>query len=337
MTNSVKKIILAYSGGLDTSVILRWLIETYKCEVVAFAADLGQEEELSGLDEKARATGASKLYVEDLREEFVQDFVFPALRASAVYEGCYLMGTSLARPLIAKRQIEIAHQEEAMFVSHGSTGKGNDQVRFELTYYALDPLITVLSPWKMPEFLVRFQGRPDMLDYAAQHGIDVKATVSKPYSEDANLIHISHESGVLEDPAVQAGEHVYSWTRSPKEAPDSVNVLDAFLGKRDMGRNELVVEGTQAKMVLRKNEWVFIPPHEGPMINRDTNIELGNSPKPQLYNLSMDIGQIKNVAEEHGDIADKMSSRLDEILKSEWTRSVELEAEKPNKQDAGDA
>ena len=186
-SEKIDKVVLAYSGGLDTSVILKWLKETYNCEVICFAADVGQAEELGGLEEKAFATGASKLYVEDLREEFVRDFVFTALKANAVYEGVYLMGTSLARPLIAKRHIEIAHKEGARAVSHGATGKGNDQVRFELTYYALQPDIKVIAPWREWEFA----GRTDLIAYAEAHAIPVTATVDKPYSMDRNLMHVS--------------------------------------------------------------------------------------------------------------------------------------------------
>jgi argininosuccinate synthase len=215
----MEKVVLAYSGGLDTSVILKWLVEK-KYEIIAFVADVGQNEDLEAVSRKAEATGASKVYVEDLKEELVTDYVFAAIKANAIYEGRYLLGTSLARPLIAKRQVEIAHLEKAPYLAHGATGKGNDQVRFELSYFALDPAIKVLSPWKDPEFLAAFQGRSDLLAYAAAHGIDVKASKAKPFSEDANLIHISHESGILEDPAAPASEDVFSWTKSPQAAPD---------------------------------------------------------------------------------------------------------------------
>src|SRR5215475_8069444 len=212
----IDKVVLAYSGGLDTSVILRWLKETYNCEVVCFAADVGQAEELSGLEEKALATGASKLYVEDLREEFARDFVFTALKANAVYEGVYLMGTSLARPLIAKKQIEIAQREGAQAVAHGATGKGNDQVRFELTYYALEPNIKVIAPWREWEF----NSRSDLIAYAERHQIPVTATKEKPYSMDRNLMHISYEGGILEDPWAEPPADIFILTRSPEEAPD---------------------------------------------------------------------------------------------------------------------
>jgi argininosuccinate synthase len=192
----VKKVVLAYSGGLDTSVILRWLIETYECEVIAFVADLGQGEELAPVRAKARKTGASKVYVEDVKDEFVRDFIFPSLMANAVYEGSYLLGTSIARPLIAKKQIEVARKEKAEAVSHGATGKGNDQVRFELTYYALMPGIRVIVPWREWEF----SSRTDLVNYAKRHGIPTPVTAKKPYSSDRNLMHISFEGGILEDP-----------------------------------------------------------------------------------------------------------------------------------------
>ena len=218
MADQVKKVVLAYSGGLDTSVILKWLIETYKCEVIAFAADIGQEEELHGLREKAQKTGASKIYIDNLQEEFVSDFVFPALRANAIYEGTYLMGTSLARPLIGKRQIEIALAEGADAVSHGSTGKGNDQVRFELTYTALDPAIKIISAWRDPNWF--FDSRGSMIDYARKHGIPVATTKEKPYSSDRNLLHISHEGGILEDPWMEPHEEMFVLTTAPERAPD---------------------------------------------------------------------------------------------------------------------
>jgi argininosuccinate synthase len=210
------KVVLAYSGGLDTSVILRWLKETYGCEVICFAADVGQAEELGGLEEKAHATGASKLYVEDLREEFVRDFVFTAIKANAVYEGIYLLGTSLARPLIARKQIEIARKEGARAVAHGATGKGNDQVRFELTYYALEPNIRVIAPWREWEF----KSRSDLIAYADQYHIPITATKEKPYSMDRNLMHISYEGGILEDPWAEPPAEIFILTRSPEEAPD---------------------------------------------------------------------------------------------------------------------
>ena len=196
-----KKVVLAYSGGLDTSVILKWLANK-GFEVIAYVANVGQEEDFEQIKKKALDTGATRVYIEDLREEFVIDYIFPAFKANAIYEGRYLLGTALARPVIAKRQIEVAARENAAYVSHGATGKGNDQVRFELAYYALNPAIKVISPWKEQEFLDQFKGRPDMLAYAQKYGIEVKATADKPYSEDDNLLHISHESGILEDPAL---------------------------------------------------------------------------------------------------------------------------------------
>jgi argininosuccinate synthase len=225
----VKKVVLAYSGGLDTSVILRWLIETYECEVVAYCADLGQEEELEGVREKAIKTGASKVYIDDLREPFVKDYVFPMLRANAVYEGSYLLGTSIARPLIAKRQIEIAVEENADAVSHGATGKGNDQVRFELTYYALKPDVKVIAPWRTWEL----DSRGKLIDYAARHGIAVPVTKAKPYSMDRNLFHISYEGGILEDPWSEPPADMFVWTRSPEQAPDKPEYIEIEYVKGD--------------------------------------------------------------------------------------------------------
>src|SRR5499433_2582291 len=226
-TEQIEKVVLAYSGGLDTSVILRWLKETYRCEVICFAADVGQAEELGGLEEKAMATGASKLYVEDLRDEFVRDFVYTAVKANAVYEGVYLLGTSLARPLIAKRQIEIAQKEGADAVAHGATGKGNDQVRFELTYYALQPDIKVIAPWREWEF----KGRSDLIAYAKEHDIPVTATAEKPYSTDRNLMHISYEGGILEDPWAGPPENIFQLTRSPEKATGEAEYVDIAFEK----------------------------------------------------------------------------------------------------------
>lgn len=217
MKQKIKKVILAYSGGLDTSVILKWLIETYQCEVVCFAANIGQKEELDGLKEKAIKTGASKIYIDDLQEEFAHDFVFPALRANAIYEGTYLLGTSLARPLIAKRQLEIAAMERADAVCHGATGKGNDQVRFELTYMALKPDIKIIAAWKDDNWM--FDSRASMIDYAKKHKIPIPITKAKPYSSDRNLLHISHEGGILEDPWAEPPEDMYVLTASPEKAP----------------------------------------------------------------------------------------------------------------------
>jgi argininosuccinate synthase len=220
-----EKVVLAYSGGLDTSVILKWMINR-GFEVVAYIADLGQEEDFKTAEEKALKLGASKVYVEDLREEFVTDYIFPAIRANAIYEGVYLLGTSLARPLIAKKQIEIAKKENAGYVSHGATGKGNDQVRFEIAYLTLNPKIKIFAPWKNDEFLSEFKGRADMLEYAAKNGIPVKATKQAPYSTDANLMHISYESGVLEDPKLRPDEGMFEMTVSPQKAPDRETLIE---------------------------------------------------------------------------------------------------------------
>ena len=219
---AIKKIVLAYSGGLDTSVMLRWLRERYECEVVCYCADVGQGEELEGLEAKARETGASKLYVVDLREEFVRDYVWTAVKANAVYEGVYLLGTSLARPLIAKRQIEVARMEGADAVAHGATGKGNDQVRFELTYYALEPQIKVVAPWRKWEF----KGRSDLIAYAEKHDIPIKATHAKPYSTDRNLMHVSYEGGILEDPWAEPPADLFQMTEAPEEAKPEPEYLE---------------------------------------------------------------------------------------------------------------
>ncbi|MCX8069123.1 MAG: argininosuccinate synthase, partial [Thermodesulfovibrionales bacterium] len=218
----MKKIVLAYSGGLDTSVAIKWLKEKYKAEIIAFCADLGQQEDLESVKEKAIKTGASKVYVDDLREEFVKDFIFPMLRANAVYEGTYLLGTSIARPLIAKRQIEIAAIEGADAVSHGATGKGNDQVRFELTYYALNPSIKVTAPWREWEF----DSRQSLIDYAQKNSIPVTATKDKPYSTDRNILHISYEGGILEDPWIEPPSDMFTMMVSPQEAPDSPEIIE---------------------------------------------------------------------------------------------------------------
>jgi len=247
----VRKVVLAYSGGLDTSVILKWLIETYKCEVIAFAADIGQEEELDGLREKAQKTGASKVYIDNLQKEFVRDFVFPALRANAIYEGTYLMGTSLARPLIAKRQIEIAAAEGADAVSHGATGKGNDQVRFELTYTALNPAIRIISAWRDPKWF--FDSRASMIDYAQKHGIPVATTKEKPYSSDRNLLHISHEGGILEDPWMEPKEDMFVLTTAPERAPDLATYVEIDFQKG----NPVAINGVKmspAKLLRSMNK-----------------------------------------------------------------------------------
>ncbi len=214
---SVSRVCLAYSGGLDTSVILRWLIEHHGCEVVAYCADVGQEEELSGLPDKAKATGAVDCVVRDLREEFVRDYVYPSVRGNAVYEGTYLLGTALARPLIAKHQIDVARETGCDAVAHGATGKGNDQVRFELAYRALAPELAVIAPWRDWDL----RSRTDCMAYAQKHGIPVTATVKKPYSIDRNLLHISFEGGILEDPWRAPEEAMFVMTVSPEDAPDA--------------------------------------------------------------------------------------------------------------------
>jgi argininosuccinate synthase len=212
----IRRVCLAYSGGLDTSVILHWLRDRYGCEVVAFTADVGQEEELAGLPEKARRTGAVDCVVRDLREEFVRDFVFPAIRGNAVYEGTYLLGTALARPLIAKHQAQVARETGCDAVAHGATGKGNDQVRFELSFRALAPELEIIAPWRDWEL----RSRADCIAYCEKHGIPVTATLEKPYSIDRNLMHCSFEGGVLEDPWREADETMFLMTRSPEDAPD---------------------------------------------------------------------------------------------------------------------
>ncbi len=222
MTEQVKKVVLAYSGGLDTSVILRWLIETYDCEVVAFSADIGQGEELDTIEEKALKTGASKVYIDDLKEPFIRDYVFPAFRANVLYEGQYLLGTSIARPLIARRQIEIANLEGADAVSHGATGKGNDQVRFELCYYALKPDIQVVAPWRIWDLT----SRTALMAFAEKFGIAVLSTRKKPYSTDRNMLHISYEGGILEDPWNAPTEDIFTLTVSPKDAPDAAEEIE---------------------------------------------------------------------------------------------------------------
>lgn len=218
----VNKVVLAYSGGLDTSVVIKWLKETYNCEVIAFYADIGQEEDIKAIRQKALRTGASKFYSMDLKEEFVRDYVFPMLRANAVYEGTYLLGTSIARPLIAKKQIDVAKKEGADAVSHGATGKGNDQVRFELTYYALNPDIKVIAPWREWSF----NSRQSLIDYAKKHGIPVTATKKKPYSTDRNLFHISYEGGILEDPWAEPPADMFTLSTSPEKAPSKPVYLE---------------------------------------------------------------------------------------------------------------
>ena len=251
-TGDVKKVVLAYSGGLDTSVILKWLEETYGCEVVTFTADLGQGEELEPARAKAEMFGIKEIYIEDLREEFVRDYVFPMFRANAVYEGVYLLGTSIARPLIAKRQIEIAHETGADAVSHGATGKGNDQVRFELGYYALDPDIKVIAPWREWDLT----SRTKLLDFAEKHQIPIAKDKrgEAPFSVDANLLHISAEGKVLEDPWVEPEEYVYSRTVSPEDAPDKPTYIEIDFEQGD----PVAIDGEKlspAALLTRLNEF----------------------------------------------------------------------------------
>ena len=219
------KIVLAYSGGLDTSALVSWLKEKHQAEIIAFCANIGQEEELKGLDKKARETGAKKVYIDDLREEFAGDFIFPMMQAGAIYEGQYLLGTSIARPLIAKRMVEIAREEKATAIAHGATGKGNDQVRFELAAAALAPDIRVIAPWRDKEFRAQFPGRAAMIQYCREKGIPVEASAEKPYSMDRNLLHISYEAGGLEDPWLDASapahRNMYKLSVSPEDAPDT--------------------------------------------------------------------------------------------------------------------
>ncbi|GBE04213.1 MAG TPA: argininosuccinate synthase [Nitrospirae bacterium] len=274
----INKVVLAYSGGLDTSIVINWLIETYGCEVIAYCADLGQEEDMKAVKKKALKTGASKAYVLDLKEEFVKDYVFPMLRANAVYEGAYLMGTSIARPLIAKKQIEIAVKEKADAVSHGATGKGNDQVRFELAFYALKPDIKVIAPWREWDL----DSRESLVKYAKNHGIPVPVTKKKPYSTDPNLFHISYEGGILEDPWAEPPEDMFAMTVSPEKAPskamyievgykngDPVTVngkklspakllkkLNAIAGKHGIGRLDIV----ENRFVGMKSRGVYETP-----------------------------------------------------------------------------
>jgi argininosuccinate synthase len=223
----VKKVVLAYSGGLDTSIILKWLTETYGCEVIAFSADLGQEEELDGLEEKAKRTGASKCYIEDLTEEFVRDYVFQAIKANAIYEDRYLLGTSLARPVIAKKQVEIALREGADAVCHGATGKGNDQVRFEMAFMSLAPELNIIAPWRTWDL----DTRNKLFDYAQKHNIPVPVTKDKPYSMDRNILHISYEGGILEDPYRKPDDDMFILTASPEKAPDRAAFIEIFFDK----------------------------------------------------------------------------------------------------------
>ncbi len=231
------KIVLAYSGGLDTSVILKWLKENYQAEIIAFAADVGQAEELKGLKKKALATGASKIYVDDLQAEFAKDFIFPMMRANAIYEGQYFLGTSIARPLIAKRMVEIARKEGAAAIAHGATGKGNDQVRFELAAAALAPDLQVIAPWRIEAYRNLFPGRAEMIAYCAQHKINVQASAKKPYSMDRNLLHISYEAGILEDPWLDAfapkNKDMFRLSVAPEDAPDRPEYVELEFKRGD--------------------------------------------------------------------------------------------------------
>jgi len=249
VSGNVKKVILAYSGGLDTSVALKWIPERYHCKVIAFIADLGQGEDLSAVRDKALATGASKVYIADLKEEFVRDFVFPMLRANAVYEGGYLLGTSIARPLIAKEQMEIVKKERADAVAHGATGKGNDQVRFELTYYVFNPSIKVIAPWREWEF----RSRSDLVSYASKKGIPVTVTAEKPYSNDRNLFHLSFEGGILENPWKEPPADMFVLTRSPEDAPSKPFIIEIEY----RGGNPVAINGKRlspAKLLARLND-----------------------------------------------------------------------------------
>ncbi|MFZ0050546.1 MAG: argininosuccinate synthase [Desulfobaccales bacterium] len=247
--SNINKIVLAYSGGLDTSVILRWLKESYQCPVVAFCADIGQGAEVAAVAAKARATGADQVFIEDLKEEFVRDFVWPMFRGNALYEGGYLLGTSIARPLIAKAQVEVAKKTGADAVSHGATGKGNDQVRFELTYQALAPDLKIIVPWREWDL----QGRADCVAYAQKYGIPVPVTREKPYSSDGNLLHLSFEGGILEDPWAEPPAEMFVLTRSPQEAPDQPRYLEIDFEAGD----PVAVDGERlspAALLARLNE-----------------------------------------------------------------------------------
>ena len=241
------KVVLAYSGGLDTSVIVKWIKDRFNAEVITFAADVGQGEELSGLAEKAKATGASAHYTVDLKDEFVADFIYPMIRANAIYEGQYYLGTSIARPLIAKTHVEIARKEHADAVAHGATGKGNDQCRFEISYGALAPDLQIISPWRMAEFREAFPGRSEMIEYCRQHNINVQASAKKPYSMDRNMLHISYEAGILEDPwfdpTVPENKDMFKTTVAPEDAPDKPTYLELEFEKGDC----VAIDGVKMK------------------------------------------------------------------------------------------
>lgn len=245
----ISKIVLAYSGGLDTSVILKWLKTTYNCPVVAFSANIGQDENWSEVEQKAWDTGASEVVIKDLQEEFIKDYVFPMFRANAIYEGTYLLGTSIARPLIAKEQVKVAEATGADGVSHGATGKGNDQVRFELTYMALNPELKIIAPWREWDL----NSRAKLLDFAKEHGIPVPVTQAKPYSMDANLLHISYEGGILEDPWMEPQDDMFVWTKSPEKAPDRPTYVEIDFEKGD----PVAIDGERlspAKLFHKLNE-----------------------------------------------------------------------------------
>ena len=237
----IKKVVLAYSGGLDTSIILKWLKETYKCEVIAYAADIGQEEELDGLEEKAKKTGASKCYIENLTDDFVKNYIFNAIKANAIYEDRYLLGTSIARPVIAKRQVEIARLEGADAVCHGATGKGNDQVRFEMAFKGLAPDLKIIAPWREWEL----DSRDKLFNYAEKHKIPLPITRDKPYSMDRNILHISYEGGILEDPYREPDESMFILTRSPEEAPDKATYIEIEFKKGE----PVAIDGKKMKPV----------------------------------------------------------------------------------------
>jgi argininosuccinate synthase len=250
-TEKIKKLVLSYSGGLDTSVMLRWIKDHFGCEVVAYCAEVGQGDETEGLEEKALKTGASKLYIVDLREEFARDFVFPILCANAVYEGYYLLGTSIARPVIAKKLVEIAREEGADAVAHGCTGKGNDQVRFELTFARLAPELKVIAPWRRRDW--PFQGRADMIAYAAEKKIPIQVTAEKPYSMDRNMVHISYEGGILEDPWREPYNDMFRMTASPEDAPNTPEYVEIEYA----GGNPIAINGEKlspVKIIERANE-----------------------------------------------------------------------------------
>jgi argininosuccinate synthase len=250
-TEKIKKLVLSYSGGLDTSVMLRWIKDHFGCEVVAYCAEVGQGDETEGLEEKALKTGASKLYIVDLRDEFARDFVFPILRANAVYEGYYLLGTSIARPVIAKKLVEIAREEGADAVAHGCTGKGNDQVRFELTFARLAPELKVIAPWRRRDW--PFQGRADMIEYAAEKKIPIQVTAEKPYSMDRNMVHISYEGGILEDPWREPYNDMFRMTVSPEDAPNTPEYVEIEYA----GGNPVSINGEKlspVQIIERANE-----------------------------------------------------------------------------------